>query len=308
VPFETPAVYASRVRADERDGMCLLLRNFATNHSTYVLPWKAVPSTLPMSPRDRALHHEVGATGALTPRAMRAAVRTVAASGLGGPAAAAAVKQALADERYRAAELQAALLLRAMAGCGLPAGTAPPRAMTAASVPEALRVVAAALRISPSELFATTGMIAHELLPVGLRPALHDGTADGGGPLRHLLTQLSGFSRHLRDRIDSAPPEARAHYERASAAAEATILRTDAVLDRIDHELGDMRLLLTAWPVRRVVLRRELDQLYWLLDGWEPTIEHYTKKLTDWLTLSQDRTLAILSTLMPPAAASPEWR
>jgi len=212
-------------------------------------------------------------------------------------------RQRLARFR-RAAELQAALLVRAMAGNGLLTGSSPQRAMTAASAPEALRMVAAALHLSPSELFATTGMIAQELLPVGVRLALHDGTGEGGGPLRQLLAQLGAFSRHLRERIDGAPPEARAHYERAAAAAESTILRTDGVIGRIDRELGDVRLLLTDWPTRRVTLKHDLDQLYWLLDGWEPTIEHYTQKLTDWLTLSQERTLTILSTLMPPAAAS----
>jgi len=76
-------------------------------------------------------------------------------------------------------------------------------------------------------------------------------------------------------------------------------------LTRIDRELTNMHILLTAWSTRRDNLRRELDQLYWLLDGWEPTIEHYTQKLTDWLTLSQERTLAILSSMMPPAAPPP---
>ncbi|WP_048862255.1 hypothetical protein, partial [Acidisphaera rubrifaciens] len=82
VPFETPALFAARVRGDDRHGLSLLLRNFSAGGAIYVLPWEAAPQTIPMTARDRALHHEVAASRALTPRAVRSAVRSVAAAGL----------------------------------------------------------------------------------------------------------------------------------------------------------------------------------------------------------------------------------
>jgi hypothetical protein len=302
VPFETSALYASRVRADDRDGMSLLLRNFATSGSTYVLPWKSVPSTIAMSLRDRALHHEVGASRALTPRAVRAAVRVVAAAGLGGPEAQESAQASIAEDRQRAAELQAAVLVRALEACGFSRENVPLGKLDLGTTPEALRTAAGVLHMPPAKLFTTTEMIAQELLPVGLRPQSGETELDSAGPLRRLMAQLGAFSHHLRERLDAAPPESRSQYERAAAAAAATIVHTDRAFERIDRELSNMHRILTRWPQRQAFLREELDQVYWLLDGWEPTIEHYTQKLTDWLTLSQDRTMSILSTLMPPGA------
>ncbi len=301
VPFETPALQAARVRADDREGMCLLLRNFASNNATYVLPWDAVPSTIPMTTRDRALHHEVAAVKALTPRAMRSAMRTVAAAGFAGEEAQAAVVQSITEDRKRAAELQATVLVRALDACGFSREYDSVRKLELVTTPAALRTAASALRMSPSQLFATTELVAQELLPVGMRLPTNASDPDQAGPLRRMLAQLGSFSHHLRERIDGAPPSLRAQYERAADAADATIEQTNRAFARIDRELANMHILLTAWSTRRDNLRREFDQLYWLLDGWEPTIEHYTMKLAEWLALSQERTLAMLSSIRPPA-------
>jgi len=147
VPFETPALQAARVRADDREGMCLLLRNFASNNATYVLPWDAVPSTIPMTTRDRALHHEVAAVKALTPRAMRSAMRTVAAAGFAGEEAQAAVVQSITEDRKRAAELQATVLVRALDACGFSREYDSVRKLELVTTPAALRT--AASRFSP---------------------------------------------------------------------------------------------------------------------------------------------------------------
>lgn len=315
VPFETPALFAARVRGDDRHGMSLLLRNFAAGGATYVLPWEAAPQTIPMSARDRALHHEVAVSRALTPRAVRAAMRSVAAAGLAGPDAARAAQEAQQEESLRTAELQAGLIVRVLHAQGLmpdvPADRLPRLDLRA--TPAALRAAAGALRIAPERLFATTEMASRALLPVGLASGGLAGLASGGasddgslaGPLRRLLGQLVTFSRHLRERKETAPPETRGYYDRAETAAAEAITLGGRALGVIDAALARPGPLLARWGSEDARLAAEIDRLYWVLDGWEPTIDHYTHRLADLLLVSQEQTLAVLAAVAPPPGRRP---
>src|SRR6185437_5052546 len=74
VPFEAPALFAARVRADERRGLVMLLSNFAENGSVYVVPWGEAPRVLAVHGSDKALHGAIGEARASTPQAVRAVV------------------------------------------------------------------------------------------------------------------------------------------------------------------------------------------------------------------------------------------
>lgn len=325
VPFETPALFAARVRGDDRHGMSLLLRNFAAGGAVYVLPWDAAPQTIPMTARDRALHHAVAASRALTPRAVRSAVRSVAVAGLAGPDAARAARAAQQEESLRAAELQAALIVRVLHAHGLMPdvpGDRLPR-LDLSATPAALRAAAGALRMAPERLFATTETASRLLLPVGLattpapapsRPAraaassVVAGLADDGrvaGPLRRLHGQLTTFSRHLRERKETAPPETRGYYDRAETAAAEAITLGGRALGAIDAALAQPGRLLARWDAEQTRIAAEIDRLFWVLDGWEPTIDHYTHRLADLLLVSQEQTLAVLAAVAPPPGRRP---
>lgn len=55
VPFETPALRMARVCEDERDGMIAILRDFANNGTSYIVPWTNLPLMVTMSRVGRCL-------------------------------------------------------------------------------------------------------------------------------------------------------------------------------------------------------------------------------------------------------------
>src|SRR6185437_5444670 len=52
VPFETPALRMARVCEDERDGLTAIMRDFANNGSTYMVPWTSLPLMVTMTESD----------------------------------------------------------------------------------------------------------------------------------------------------------------------------------------------------------------------------------------------------------------
>ena len=82
-----PPLRMARVCEDERDGLIAILRDFANNGTSYIVPWKSLPLMVAMTELDVALHDAVAETKASTPAAVRAAVSRLALSGALGPEA-----------------------------------------------------------------------------------------------------------------------------------------------------------------------------------------------------------------------------
>ncbi|WP_048861650.1 hypothetical protein, partial [Acidisphaera rubrifaciens] len=225
--------------------------------------------------------------------------------GLAGPDAARAARDAAQEESLRAAELQAGLIVRVLHAHGLMPDVPPDRLprLDLRATPAALRAAAGALRMAPERLFATTEMASRVLLPIGLAAGgATAGSEDGSlaGPLRRLLGQLATFGRHLRERKETAPPETRGYYDRAETAAAEAITLGGRALGAIDAALAQPGRLLARWDGEQARMAAEIDRLYWVLDGWEPTIDHYTHRLADLLLVSQEQTLAVLAAVAPP--------
>lgn len=324
VPFEAQALLGARVRQDARKRLEVLLANFAGNSATVVLPWAALPETIPLAVPDRALHAEIAAREAVTPGAIRAAAATVALSGAAGAAALEAARGQAGRERARAADLHASLLPRVIAaGCGVTPGAAMRLLRGEPDVLRgALQTAAARIGLRPGALFARTEALAGVLLPVGLgagpeaevaprQPGAQQGAGEAAaGPLRVLHEQLCMVRGHLLLRGGSAPPETRGYFARAAAAADATATLTTEAVAALDSALDDLPRMLAAWDDRLPLIAAEVERLEWLLDGWNQTLDHYARHIGDWLALSQQRTLDLLAALTPtlPAAETARLR
>ncbi len=326
MPFEAQALQGARVRRDARKRLEVLLANFAGNSATVVLPWAALPDTIPLALPDRALHAEIAVREAVTPGAIRAAAATVALSGAAGAAALEAARGQAGRERARAADLHASLLPRVIAaGCGVTPGAAMRLLRGEPDVLRgALQTAAARIGLRPGALFARTEALAGVLLPVGLgagpeaagaprQPGAEQGPAAmaaGPGPLRVLHEQLCMVRGHLLLRGGSAPPETRGYFARAAAAADATATLTTEAVAVLDSALDDLPRMLAAWDDRLPLIAAEVERLEWLLDGWDQTLDHYARHIGDWLALSQQRTLDLLAALTPtlPAAETARLR
>ncbi len=283
VPFETPALFAARVRA-ERNELVVLMPNFSDSGSLYVVPWKDVPSVVPMRAFDCALHEAIGESDACSPWAVRAAVRRVAAKS--GEAAQLLVEAE--TERRLLTEIQTALLTNfasQMAGDLVREGAAD-------CVAGLLRRTAATAGTTANELFRRTECLAHELLPLGLTAA--------PGPLRRLHLELAAFARHLQRRTDAAPAETQQYLCKMMRAAIETLQSSAASLAAIDRSLVRVAAALWDWRDEQPGIRATIRRLAWLQDGWEQVLDRYAKYLEAQQQLGvRESELALISALTP---------
>jgi len=84
VPFTTPLFSGSRTRPSAQGGVELIVPNPSGGRGFYVLPWHTAHGLCQPTVHDRRLHQLLSAAPVITPAAIRAAARAVAAEGLAG--------------------------------------------------------------------------------------------------------------------------------------------------------------------------------------------------------------------------------
>jgi hypothetical protein len=286
VPFEAPALFAARVRADERRGLVMLLSNFAENGSVYVVPWGEAPRVLAVQGSDKALHGAIGQAQASTPQAVRAVVRRVTGR---------------VDEDGEWAlvrDIQTRLLGTILRDLGLDLALLGGNGHDA-RVAALLRM--AALRIGPAavDLLRRTEALAGDLLPLGLPGSV--------GPMRQLHQDVVSFERHLRRRGETASVEAKPYYQSMMRAAADSIGSSEAWLSLIDGAVARLAASPAGWTEERRRIRDGVDRLAWILDGWEPMLDRYAAYLERRDQVFHERDLALVAALAPllPADALP---
>lgn len=286
VPFEAPALFAARVRADERRGLVMLLSNFAENGSVYVVPWSEAPRVLAVHGSDKALHGAIDEAQASTPQAVRVVVRRVTG------------RVDEDAERTQVRDIQTRLLGTILRDLGVDL------ALLGGSGHDA-RIAAllrmAASRIGPAavDLLRRTEALAGDLLPLGL-----PGTV---GPMRQLQQDVISFERHLRRRGETASAEAKPYYHSMMRAAADAIGSSEAWLAVIDEAVAGLAVSAAGWTEERRRIRDGVDRLAWILDGWEPMLDRYAGYLERRDQVFHERELALVAALAPllPADALP---
>jgi hypothetical protein len=278
VPFEAPALFAARVRADDRRGLVMLLSNFAENGSVYVVPWREAPHVLAVHGSDKLLHGAIGAAEASTPQAVRTVVRQITGC--------------VDAERERALlrDIQTRLL-----GCVL-RDVGSDLALLGggghdAQIAALLRMAASRIGPAAVDLLRRTESLAGDLLPLGL-----PGTV---GPMRQLHQDVVAFERHLRRRGETASAEARPYYQSMIMAASDAIGSSETWLARVDQAVSSLRASPAGWDEERCRIRDGVDRLAWILDGWEPMLDRYAAYLERRDQMFHERELALVAALAP---------
>jgi hypothetical protein len=289
VPFQTPALLATRARTDARAGIAAVVPNFAGNGAQFIIPWRDLPTTFVLNAADQALHRAIMQDSAVTPELVEKAVRRVAATGAAGPQAHAEMLRAQEAERIRRTRLQTILLVYM---ARLHAGPA----AQDADLATLLRRLRGSLSLGSGEELATRfGVLAQELLPVGLP---EHGELRLAGRLRMLLGDIDNMRRHLVRRAADMP-ELTELANRFHRSSNDTLRAARRAVQTIDLWLLELPAQLSAWPDSLTALQQQIQRLAWLLDGWEQAIAWYANCVAEWLTPARERHLARLALLAP---------
>jgi hypothetical protein len=272
VPFTTPLLTQARVRRNDRGKLELSMPRFAETSGAFVVPWESVPTTVGLNEHDRALHAAVAAGDLADPHAIRLAALRIASQGLAGPEVARLAALALrTDEEYRVftnALLIAQVVMpdptdhstEAVQALVQGINTADGQKRTRAALLELARELGIGLR----ELHNLLSQLSDAAAPVGLR------LSPRRGRLRSLTRRIAEF-RNSAAEIAGAEDMADAADCAQSCMEVADLTHRIAVarLAEFDALLSNPRGLLTRWEAARPAVRRLVERLAWLLDGWD---------------------------------------
>lgn len=276
VPFEAPALRMARVCDDERDGMIAILRDFANNGSTYVVPWSSLPSVAPMTDHDKTLHTAVGNAKAATPAQIRAVVSDLAMSGALGPEAASRETERRGAERTVLADVELVLILHLLdsGGANLAALMVNPDRWRQSDAKSAIADAAAAIGVRRQDLYRRIAAFARLLAPVGL--VATGGTIQSGW-LRALHNEVDGFSQSNTNGKANGPrvlsAKSRDHLTSIRDAAARTARLSGVVINMLDYAVLDIAGTIGRWHTELPVLSRAIEQLSLILDEWPPLMK-----------------------------------
>jgi hypothetical protein len=271
VPFEAPALRMAQVCEDERDGLVAILRDFANNGATYIVPWTSLPLMLPMSDHDTAIHKGVGERKPSTPAEVRAVVSGLAASGALGPEAKARELGRTQAGRTQLADVELVLILHLLSSCGanLATLTADP-ARWGATATKATANAAAAVGIRRQDIYQRISEFANLLAPVGLiatEGPIHPGW------LRVLYEEIEAFGQSCAVGTQPVPPECNAAMGDIARSAARTAQLSGVVLSMVDYAVLDISATIRRWNTEQPALKQAIDRLSLMLDEWPALIK-----------------------------------
>lgn len=266
-PFTTPALVSARVRLDERHNLVLLTPGFSGTDAVYVLPWAAIPELFTMTVHDRALHEAILTSKATTPSEIRRESLRVMASGLAGPEAKLAAREALAADESYGTEIQAVLLISLLFALDVDVSGLVGLDFSKSDVlTESRRILSSAVRplgVSADTVYERMERLARSLAFIGL-PSFGN-----PGRLRLLFDQVRDFQRLMTQKAERGDGEVEAFHRFAADVAAKTIVLAEQSLTPLDGTLADLAQVVRDWDERAAAIRKASDRLSWLLDGWD---------------------------------------
>jgi hypothetical protein len=276
VPFTTRILAQGRIRPGRNNpqdpaAIEALLPGFSGGSSVYVTPMSTLAELVNMSVHDRALSELIAEKLATTPSTIRACWLEIADWGLGGAQEAHRARQWIEarEATYRADRI---LILQALArkqGLQLDDGLARDLMVRSGEgvFRSAVDAFAVAGELEGNTLHGRLNAIAAILAGIGLK------TSPAPGRMRDLVARLSELAQMLamwgQETMADVGPTA---VLCAGAALSNHDLAT-ASLDTIDEMTTTPTELVETWPKGGKLLAREVERLYWILDGWEHLIE-----------------------------------
>ena len=302
VPFEGESLLGARVRADQSHGLLMVLRNFSNLDSTYILPWRDAPLSFAMNRFDQSLHSVVEEIAATTPYAVSRAVRRVKPSGVAGLPMAKLEQEKMETERLREACISSALVARLVMELeidvdqlrGAASGSPIVRATKAK-----LRACSDRIGISATELIRRSEDLASLIQPAGL--SQRDGPIHTAGYIRTMTNEIVGCQAFFGDCSTIAEPAVAGYYEKAFCVVSATAEMASDLLGTVDEHLAPLLTVLAEWERWRPQIQALIDNLVWLLDGWDVALDFAARNLVD--VLDQETMMNKLVALFPSASA-----
>ncbi len=300
VPFTTPALNGARARPGPRGGLEFTVPNPSGGRGLYIVPWEGVFALCRPTVHDCRLISALSGMRGVTPTAIRAAARAIAAEGLAGRAARAAAQEAAAADEKARTMTNFQLLLDLVSQVEAQQGTT--AADRAGDMEQRARRAVA--RIAPG-INRTTEQIATSLEELAtLFAAVGIGRGSAAARVPKLLASLGVLRDAMLDWARAHPDETGADASRISESAEVTLACARVVVGEVQAMTRSMVSLLRAWSTEPEALALQVARPDWLLDGWERII-------LLWQTAEpavRDATLAEMASLIPvlPKEAA-EW-
>lgn len=267
VSFTTPALSQSRVRMDDREQLELTVSAFSGAKGNYVIRWRDVPEIFSLTMHDRALQDAILARRSCLPPDIRQATLETAKTGLAGPEAQRSAEEELAELENEILLTRFFLLRQVIDGMSDGQMTLQVSDLTTSSGRERIRSglgdIAERLGTNSHELYIRLERWGELLAPIGLP----------GMPKKCRIGRLIEAIGDLADRLDrwaSTDKSEAAGLARASA-------RMARFTEEFARELATAALrpveyadrVLSNWDKAVIPLKRDLERLWWTVDGWE---------------------------------------
>lgn len=274
VPFTTPFLLGARIRpTDTRVGLEVVIANPSGGRGFYIVPWGALPEVCSPTLHDRRLWQRLSDQTAIAPSLVRETARAVAAEGLAGREAAAAVATARNEEGATRMRANFLLLLDLVRRTETrEEALVPPQSDTPANVE--MRARRAVARFAP-RLGVSAEIIAAWLESIAGAVAGIGAPGDGGpSRMRTLAQHLATLVQEIELWIAQSPDPTEQYAALLVVDAAKLTLNCAAVAFKdIDGLLSDTPTLLRAWREDSSDFGRRAARLDWLLDGWQVICE-----------------------------------
>jgi hypothetical protein len=274
VPFTTPFLLGARIRPNaSRAGLEVVITNPSGGRGNYIVPWPALPEICSPTLHDRRLWQRLSDQPVVSPPTVRETARAVAAEGLAGRDAAAAVARAVNEDgaaRMRANFLLLLDLIRRTES--REEALVSPFADTPANIEmRARRAVARfapRLGVSAEIIAAWLEAIAAAFCGVGIPGDTSVSRARGlVNALQTMIAEIELFVAQSHD-----PGEQHAAVLVVDA-ARLTLGCAHTAFKDLDGLLSDTPGLLRGWREDSTELGRRASRPDWLLDGWHVITE-----------------------------------
>ena len=268
MPFTTPALSQARLRRDSGSRRSeFVLPSLSGGKGFYVMPWRSIVESMTTTLHDRVLYDLMLKHDVDDPIKMRCVTLEVAAKGLAGPRAARKAQEILDGEKqYQVLTtfllvLQLLKLVNISSADLIAEGLASENAQR--RIKGALMGVAERLKVPHEDLYSRIEMLSSLIAPVGLPHAPEPGR------LRAMAEELLLFRDTLRDWTKMMPDEIAQLAEFEARIADLTNQMAAKAVQQVDSETDALAAMLRAWDKRFIHVSNEVQQLAWLLDGWD---------------------------------------
>ncbi|RED44827.1 hypothetical protein [Aestuariispira insulae] len=297
----TRVVYFARVRVTEEGVREALLPGLSGSRGTYVVPWPAFPEVISLSLHDRSLLEKLDRVRRPNPFNIRDICLLLQKEGFDGPVAAKRAARLIMEDEETATMTHLSLIVEALKQL---AGDAT-RNMSLVDLirPGALDRAKNGLSSFAREANASPGDVIKRLETWG-QLALSLGTPDGSRK-GFLARRIQGLGDLIQDLNEWMAEEPAYTASMAMQIADAAAMTRRFALKEVKAAMGRanrMEEMLINWRDQEDEIRKEIDRISWILDGWERILTLWEEVWGD----TRSRQRAVVATLVQSLPILPE--